>query len=62
MSKFFNKPYPFNNDLKHNTRVIFFLSFGVFVFLFLFQPLSIDDLKTRDKYFLVIGSGVITFM
>ncbi len=62
MSKFFNKPYPFNNDLKHNTKVIFFLSVGVFVFLFLFQPLQIDDLETRDKYFLVIGLGVITFL
>ena len=62
MTKFFNKPYPFNNDLKHNTKVIFFLSVGVFVFLFLFQPLAIDDLETRDKYFLVIGLGVITFL
>ena len=32
------------------------------MFLFLFQPLSIDDLETRDKYFLVIGLGVITFL
>lgn len=62
MLEFLQKPYPFNNDLKHNTKVIFFLSVGVFVFLFLFQPLQIDDLATREKYFLVIGLGIITFI
>jgi hypothetical protein len=35
---------------------------GVFGFLFLFQPLEIDALETRDKSFLVIGLGVITFL
>jgi len=62
MLEFLNKPYPFNNDLKHNTKIIFFISVGVFVFLFLFQPLQINELATRDKYFLVIGLGVITFL
>lgn len=62
MLEFLNKPYPFNNDLKHNTKIIFFLSVGVFGFLFLFQPLQINELGTRDKYFLVIGLGVITFL
>ena len=33
MLKFLNKPYPFNDDLKDNTRIIFFISLGVFVFL-----------------------------
>ena len=62
MFDFLKKPYPFNNDLKHNTKVIFFLSLGVFVFLFLFQPLQIDDLATREKYLLVVGLGVTTFL
>ena len=62
MLKFLNKPYPFNNDLRHNTKIIFFISIGVFVFLFLFQPLQIDELATRDKYFLVFGLGAITFL
>jgi hypothetical protein len=62
MLEFLNKPYPFNDDLKHNTKVIFFISTGVFVFLFLFQPLQIDALATRDKYFLVIGMGITTFL
>ncbi len=62
MLKFLNKPYPFNDDLKHNTKIIFFLSVGVFVFLFLFQPLQIDELANREKYFLVFGLGAITFL
>ena len=62
MFEFLNKPYPFNSDLKHNTKIIFFISIGVFVFLFLFQPLHINALETREKYFLVIGLGIITFL
>ena len=62
MLKFLNKPYPFNDDLKHNTKIIFFISLGVFVFLFLFQPLQIDALAMREKYFLVIGLGIVTFL
>ncbi|MBM3437314.1 MAG: LytTR family transcriptional regulator, partial [Bacteroidetes bacterium] len=62
MLEFLNRPYPFNNDLKHNAKIIFFISVGVFVFLFLFQPLQIDSLETRDKYLLVIGLGIITFL
>ncbi len=62
MLEFLNKPYPFNDDLKHNTKVIFFLSLGVFVFLFLFQPLQIDALANREKYILVIGMAIITFL
>jgi len=62
MLEFLRKPYPFNDDLKHNTKIIFFISTGVFVFLYLFQPLQIDALANREKYFLVIGLGVITFL
>lgn len=62
MLEFLNKQYPFNDDLKHNTKIIFFISIGVFAFLFLFQPLQIDSLAIRDKYFLVIGLGIITFL
>jgi hypothetical protein len=62
MFHFLNKPYLFNGNLKDNTRIIFFISLGVFVFLFLFQPLQIDSLANREKYFLVIGLGIITFL
>jgi hypothetical protein len=62
MLEFLKKPYPFNDDLKHNTKIIFFISMGVFLFLFLFQPLEIVSLENKDKYYLVIGFGIITFL
>jgi hypothetical protein len=62
MFKFLNKPYPFNDDLKYNSIMIFFISLGVFVFLLLFQPFSISSLETRDKYYFMLGLGLVTFL
>jgi hypothetical protein len=58
----FNKPYPFNDDLKHNTKIIFFTSLGVFAFLFLFQPFDISSLPTKEKYYLMVGFAIVTFL
>ena len=58
----FNKPYPFNDNLNHNTKIIFFTSIGVFGFLFLFQPFSIDTLPVKEKFYLIAGLSVITFL
>ena len=58
----FNKPYPFNDDLKHNSIIIFFISVGVPLVLFLLQPFDISLLPKREKSFLIIGFGVITFL
>jgi hypothetical protein len=58
----FNKPYPFNEDLKHNSKIVFFISAGVLVFLMLFQPFDIGLMPQREKYYLIIGFGVITFL
>lgn len=62
MQNVFNKPYPFNDDLKYNSKIIFFTSLGIFVFLFLFQPFDIGTLPTRQKYYLMTGFAVITFL
>ena len=62
MLNIFNKPYPFNDDLKHNTKIIFFISIGVFVFLWLFQPFNISILETKPKYYLIVGFCIITFL
>jgi hypothetical protein len=62
MLNIFNKPYPFNDDLKYNTKVIFFISTGVFAFLWLFQPFEIGILPVRQKYYLMLGFGFITFL
>jgi hypothetical protein len=58
----FNKPYPFNDDLKFNSIIIFFISVGVLLFLLLFQPFNIGQLPAPEKYYLIIGFGVITFL
>jgi hypothetical protein len=62
MLNIFNKPYPFSDDLKHNTKIIFFTSLGVFVFLLLFQPFDIGTLQTKQKFYLITGLAVITFL
>jgi len=62
MWNIFNKPYPFNDDLKQNTKIIFFTSLGVFAFLFLFQPFDISALPTKGKYYLMIGLAIVTFL
>jgi len=58
----FKKSYPFNEDLKHNSIIIFFISLGVPLLLFLLQPFEIGLLPDIDKYYLIIGFGVITFL
>jgi hypothetical protein len=58
----FNKPYPFNEDLKHNSIIVFFISIGVPLFLFLLQPFGFSLLPKHDKFYLIIGFGVITFL
>jgi hypothetical protein len=62
MLKFLRRPYPFNDDLKRNARIIFFISISIFVFLLLFQPLDIDSLADREKFYLIAGLGAITFL
>jgi hypothetical protein len=62
MLDFLKKSYPFNDDLKRNAKIIFLLSIGVLVFLLLLQPLDISSLGDKDKIYLVIGFGVITFL
>lgn len=58
----FNKAYPFNDDLKYNTKIIFFTSIGVCAFLLLFQPFDISALPVKEKKTLIGGLSVITFL
>ena len=62
MENLFNKPYPFNDDLKHNSKIIFFISAGVLLILFLLQPFEISLMPKKERYYLIIGIGVITFL
>jgi hypothetical protein len=62
MLKFLKKPHPFNDDLKYNSKIVFFISVGVFGFLYLFQPFDISSLANKDKFYLIVGLALITFL
>lgn len=62
MFEFLNKPYPFNDDLKYNSKLIFFISIGVLGFLYLFQPLDLSLMNSTEKLYVVLGLAAITFL
>ncbi len=62
MFKFLKNQYPFNDDLKYNSKLIFFISIGVLAFLYLFQPLDVNLMSSREKLIVVLGLGAITFL
>ena len=62
MLKFLNKPYPFNDDLKHNAKIIFFISIGVLIFLLLFHPIDYSSYSKKDIFYLITGLGASTFL
>ncbi len=62
MTNFLNKPYPFNEDLRHNAKIIFFISLGILAFLLLFQPIEIDSFTNKQIFYLVTGLAASTFL
>lgn len=62
MLKFLNKPYPYNDDLRHNAKIIFFISLGILAFLLIFQPIEIDTFTSKQIIFLVTGLPISTFV
>ncbi len=62
MFEFLKKPYPFNDDLRYNSKLIFFISIGVLAFLYLFQPLDVSVMDNKHKFYVVMGLGAVTFL
>ncbi|MGC9373599.1 MAG: LytTR family transcriptional regulator DNA-binding domain-containing protein [Bacteroidales bacterium] len=62
MFAFLNKPYPFNDDLKYNSKLIFFISIGMLGFLYLFQPLDVSLMDDKEKLYVALGLAAITFL
>nr|NQU91527.1 LytTR family transcriptional regulator [Bacteroidota bacterium] len=60
--EFLKKRYPFNDDLQHNAKIIFFISIGVLAFLLLFQPIDITTLSNTEIFYLAAGIAVSTFL
>jgi hypothetical protein len=62
MLEFLNKPYPFSNDLKYNTKVIIFISLGVLAFIFFLRPVDMDTISVKEITYLLVGSAASTFI
>jgi hypothetical protein len=64
MRRFFeilNREYPFNDDLKSNAKMILFITIGITVFHFVFQPLGTYSFSTGNLFLFVGGLALITF-
>ena len=62
MLKFLNKPYPFNDDLRYNAKIILFISLGILAFILLFRPINIKEFTSREIFYLVTGIAISTFL
>jgi LytTr DNA-binding domain len=60
--KFYNKPYPFNENLRYNAKIIFFISIGILGVLLIFQPLELAELNRKDVFYLTTGLAASTFL
>ncbi len=52
---------PYFSVLKEESLRIFFISFGVFLFILFFQPFPLDSLNYYNRLLYVTGFGVISF-
>lgn len=57
-----NKKYPFNDNLKVNTRSISSVSLGIFLFLLFFQPFQIQNPDFNNRLIILATFGAITLV
>jgi len=55
-----NKKYLFNDNLKINTRSIFSVSLGIFLFLLFFEPFALKNPDYNNRVIILATFGVIT--
>ena len=61
MLRFLRKPYPFNTDLIHNAKIIFFISVVFGLFMFFLQPFNITELSFTSRLIISGITATITF-
>ena len=61
MLEFFKKPYPFNSDLMHNAKVVFFIGAAIGLFLFFFEPFNFNEFTLKEKFIVSSIISLITF-
>ncbi|MDX8337644.1 LytTR family transcriptional regulator DNA-binding domain-containing protein [Draconibacterium sp. IB214405] len=57
-----NKKYPFNDNLKVNTRSIAAVSLGIFLFLLFFQPFQVQNPDFNNRLIILATFGAITLV
>lgn len=57
-----NKKYPFNDNLKVNTRSISSVSLGIFLFLLFFQPFEVQNPDFNNRLIILATFGAITLV
>ena len=62
MLNFLNKKYPFNDNLKHNAKIILLISLIVLAFLLVFQPIDISSFSRKEIIYLIAGIVISTFL
>ncbi|PKP28440.1 MAG: hypothetical protein CVU02_00925 [Bacteroidetes bacterium HGW-Bacteroidetes-19] len=62
MAQLFKKPNPYNEDLRQNVKLVFFISLGVLGFLALFQPINLVPFSRNEIVYFVGGTSVTTFL
>ncbi len=62
MLKFLNKPYPFNDNLRFNAKIILFISLGVLAFLLIFQPIDFAVWSKKEIVYIIAGLVTSTFL
>lgn len=62
MHQFFKKPNPYNEDLRQNVKLVFFISLGVLGFLALFQPINLVPFTKQEIVYFIGGTSIITFL
>ncbi len=62
MVQLFKKPNPYNEDLRQNVKLVFFISLGVMGFLALFKPINFAPFTNNEIVYLVGGTSLTTFL
>jgi len=62
MLQFLNKPYPAHYPSQQNILLALVVGLFVGLFLLIFQPFNLDNLKSPYKPFLILNYGVISFI
>jgi DNA-binding LytR/AlgR family response regulator len=61
MTELSKKPSLLDDGIKHDLKVIFSISLGLFLFILFFQPFELSYLSFNNKLLFLTGLGAITF-